>query len=615
MSTARFPFRPRIKHVARHLALAATLGFAAASAQAFDLTVLHINDHHSHLKANKLDLTLAGKKTRVMAGGMPSVKSVINQLASQSENVLKLHAGDAITGDLYYTLFKGEADAALMNTICFDAFALGNHEFDDGDTGLVGFLDHLKKGECATPVLAANVVPEVGVSPLAKTSATDYFRPSVVLIRGGERIGIVGIDIVNKTVNSSNPDPTTKFLPELETAQKEIDKLRADGVNKIIALTHIQYQNDLKMAAKLSGVDIIVGGDSHSLLGSGFKTVGLSPEGEYPSVVKNTDGDQVCVVQAWEYSNIVGELKVSFDSDGRVTSCGGTPHLLLADSFKRRNADRKRVELEGDIRAAVIAEVQANPLLRMASADADAATLLAGYSERVDVLKKIKLGTAAETLCLERIPGQGRSKACDKAATMARGADITNIVAKGFLRMAKAADIAIQNGGGVRVDILEGDVSIGDAYTLMPFANTLVELSMTGAEVKAVLEDAFDYAISEGGSTGAYPYASGLRFDVDRSRPKGERFSKLEVNARLQGSWAAMDMNQTYAVVTNSYIARGKDGYATFKTVSDRGDTVDTYLDYAQSFADYVRAVGEVTKLPVEEYSTQSYTNESGVKQ
>ena len=188
------------------------------------------------------------------------------------------------------------------------------------------------------------------------------------------------------------------------------------------------------------------------------------------------------------------------------------PHLLLADSFKK-NADRKRVELEGAARAAVTAEAKQARFV-VVKDDADAAQLLAGYAGKVDALKKDVIGQSAALLCLERIPGQGKSKACDKAATASNGSDITNIVAKGFLNMAKASDIAIQNGGGVRVDVLEGPVTIGTAYTLMPFANTLVELSMSGAEVKQVLEDAFDYAMSEGGSTGA-PYAAGLRWSVD----------------------------------------------------------------------------------------------------
>lgn len=99
----------------------------------------------------------------------------INQRAGELDNVLKLHAGDAITGTLYFTSFGGKADAELMNLACFDAFALGNHEFDRGDSGLKLFLDDLSNDSCNTPVLAANVKPAVG-TPLAPTAVDDSER-------------------------------------------------------------------------------------------------------------------------------------------------------------------------------------------------------------------------------------------------------------------------------------------------------------------------------------------------------------------------------------------------------------------------------------------------------
>ena len=126
----------------RHCSAIATL-FAALSmgvAQAGELKIVHINDHHSHLKPDgRLNLNLGGKSTRVKSGGMPSVVAKIKDLQNNYHNLLKLHAGDAVSGSLFFTLFKGEADAALMNEICFDAFALGNHEFNEGDAGLANF--------------------------------------------------------------------------------------------------------------------------------------------------------------------------------------------------------------------------------------------------------------------------------------------------------------------------------------------------------------------------------------------------------------------------------------------------------------------------------------------
>lgn len=128
-------------------------------AQPLTLNIAHVNDHHSHLDGFAADLTLDGKPTEIEMGGFPRLTTLFAEAEAEYDNLLKLHAGDAITGTLHYTFYEGEADADLMNTVCFDAFALGNHEFDGGDDGLKVFLDHLNNGACATPVLAANVKP------------------------------------------------------------------------------------------------------------------------------------------------------------------------------------------------------------------------------------------------------------------------------------------------------------------------------------------------------------------------------------------------------------------------------------------------------------------------
>lgn len=580
------------------------------AASELTLKILHINDHHSHLRGNSGDIEIAGASTDVEMGGFAKVVQKMNDLQAGASNVLKLHAGDAITGDLYYTLFKGEADASMMNQVCFDAFALGNHEFDDGDAGLKAFLDHLNSGACKTDVLAANVIPEVGVSPLAQSSATDYFKPYTIKTFGDQKVGIIGIDIASKTKNSSSPDATTQFLDETSTAQRYVDELSAIGIDNIILMTHYQYKNDLKLAQSLTGVDLIVGGDSHTLLGDQFTALGLNSAGPYPTQLTNKSGEPVCIVQAWEYSNVVGELDITLQN-GKVKSCSGTPHLLLADTFERDDT-----ELAGTERQAVLDAIATNDVLSVVMDDPTAANVLAGYSDQVDSLKQAVIGSSTDDLCLERIPGQGKSALCDAAATQSNGSDISNIVAKAFRTMSLTSDIAIQNGGGVRVDIPQGDITVGDAYTLLPFANTLVELTMTGAQIKAVLEDAFDYAISPDGSTGAYPYAAGLRWDVDRSQTKGMRFSNLEVMRKGTSTWSALDLSASYKVVTNSYIAGGRDGYLTFGVTSaEEGKVVDTFLDYAQSFVDYVEAEGSISKLPLSEYSTQKYYDENGMLQ
>ena len=604
-------FRHKMGKMLRQSGLIATLfaGLSMGVAQAGELKIVHINDHHSHLKPDgRLSLNLGGKTTRVKSGGMPSVVAKIKELQNKSHNVLKLHAGDAVSGSLFFTLFKGEADAALMNEVCFDAFALGNHEFNEGDAGLAKFLDFLKSDKCNTPVLAANIKPEVGVSALTPNSETDYFQPYTVMQIDGMKIGIVGIDIVRKTKLSSSPDETTIFLDEAETAQRMVDELKQTGIDHIILLTHYGYQNELELATKIDGVDVIIGGDSHTLLGD-FDALGLNASGPYPTVVRGVGGNIVCVATAWQYSQIVGELDISFNDKGEVQSCRGVPHVMLADSFKRKNADGDRVEVEGAARDAIYAQIEADPKLSIVKEDADAAALLASFNVKVEEMRSVKVGEVTENLCLSRIPGDKRSKICSPEDTARNGSDISMLVAHAFREMAKASDIAIQNGGGVRTDIAKGTLTMGDAYKLLPFANTLVEMDMTGAEIKTVLEEALDYALQPDGSTGAYPYAAGLRWHIEVTAPLGQRLSQMEFKGRNDETWAPLDMDKTYRLVTNNYIAAGRDGYLTFKTVKNDGRYTDTYLDYAQSFVDYVQERGSVGKLPSSEYSTQALVN------
>src|SRR5690606_21871905 len=379
-----------------------------AASRPMELTILHINDHHSNLDAKSRTLQLknaAGAATAASAdaGGFPRVTAAIEELAGQSANVLKLHAGDAMTGTLYFNRAgePGEADAALMNTVCFDAMTLGNHEFDKGDSGLHRFIELLHAGACQTPLLSANV--SFGAdSPLNPSRAPGMVQPSVVLQRDGQPIGLVGLTIANKTQQSSSPDPGTLFSDETAAAQQQIDALRARGVNKIIVMSHIGYDYDRQAIPRLSGVDVVVGGDSHTLLGpDAMMDYGVgSPAGAYPTVLQDKDGKRVCLVQAWEYSQVVGELKVSFDANGDVTACAGTPHVLMGGALSVAGAP----PAAGDA-AAILADVQASGFLRVQEPDAQAAAVLQPFKAKVDAFSASVVASVPQELCSRRVPG------------------------------------------------------------------------------------------------------------------------------------------------------------------------------------------------------------------
>ncbi|MEJ5897991.1 5'-nucleotidase C-terminal domain-containing protein [Aquabacterium sp. G14] len=578
-----------------------------------DVTVAHVNDTHSQL-APFADTTLKidGVDTQVELGGFARLTSAFHSYANRSD-VIKLHAGDAITGTLYYTLFKGQADADLMNTVCFDAMTLGNHEFDDGDAGLKVFLDHLRAGSCQTPIVAANVTPQVG-TPLASQRSNDYIQPYTLRTIQGVRVAVIGLTIQGKTTQSSRPLATTVFENEATAAQRTIDTLKAQGVRHFVVLSHMGYEADKALATQLTDVDAIVGGDSHSLLGD-FQAFGLSSSGAYPTQVTNKDGKPVCVAQAWEYAKAIGELRLRFNDKGEISACSGQASLLVGANFKRGGS-----AVDETTQAAILSSLQRSPAVRVINPDTAASTLLKTYADQVAVKKAETIGTASQALCLVRVPGTTRSAGvagCESSAQFARGSDITQIVAEAFLAGSLAADVAVQNAGGVRIAVAAGTLSMDTAFTLLPFTNVLVEMKVTGQQLKDVLEDAASGHLDGGLSDGGHPYAAGLRWDLDMSQAKGARFSNLEVRDRQTGTWSNLSLVKVYTVATNDFIASGKDGYTSFGPIYASGNYVNNYLLYTQTFVDYVQAqtaLGQSISRPARgDYAHKTVITKAGV--
>lgn len=591
------------------LAAAAALMLAACAAppprEGLSLAIAHLNDHHAHLAPHAgVVLRLDGTPTRVELGGMARLATLFRAEAQATPNLLRLHAGDALTGTLYHTLYRGEADARLLQTLCLDAFALGNHEFDDGDAVLRGFLDRLREGGgCAggppVPALAANVEPAPG-TPLAPDAGGPVLRPHVVKVIDGVPVGIVGIVVSGKTANASRPLPSTRFLDEVTTAQRSIDALRAQGVRHIVLLTHQGLAADRAMAAALTGVDVIIGGDSHTLMGD-FDAVGLRAAAPYPVQARNRDGEPVCIGHAWEYAKVYARMDVRFDAQGRVARCGGQASLVIGDDLRRDGADGRPAPVDAATREALRAWVAATPAVRMVAPDPEATRRLSGYAARIDAEKARPVGTAAQALCLVRVPGEttprsGGVPGCEEAGRLARGSDVAQVVAEAFLAASRRADVALQNAGGVRTPVPAGPVTMGTAFGVLPFTNLLVEMELTGAELLAVLEDGVANHLDARQSDGSHPYAAGLRWDLDLRQPRGSRFSGVEVRDRADGAWRALEPTRRYRLVTNDFIAAGKDGYATLGRLAAEGRAEPTYLLYTQTFADHLAAAGTVRR-------------------
>jgi 5'-nucleotidase / UDP-sugar diphosphatase len=287
----------------------------------YTLHVVHINDLHSRIEQiNAFDSTCSAEDAaeNKCFGGVARVATKIRELRdgikAEGGNVIVLDAGDQFQGSLFYTTYKGEAEAEFMMKIGFDAMAVGNHEFDDGPEGLGSFLDKV-----TFPVISGNT--DVSQSNVLK----DRVKNHVVLEVGGEKIGIISA-LATDTVDTSSPGPTITFQDEIESLKADVAALEAEGVTKIIALNHVGLPKDVEIAAAVPGIDAVVGGHSHTFLSASDP----KRAGAYPTWVTRGEGDLVPVVQAYAYSKYVGHVVLTFDDAGKLKFAEGDTILLDA---------------------------------------------------------------------------------------------------------------------------------------------------------------------------------------------------------------------------------------------------------------------------------------------
>ena len=539
-------------------ALSTLLMILPLSGGDLNLTIMHLNDTHAHLEPVSLTLTIDGKTpTTVHTGGVARIKHAVDTIRATHPHTLLLHAGDVFQGTLYFTQTLGMADLAFMHLIGFDAMAVGNHEFDMGDPVLADFADAAR-----FPLLAANItIPKA--HPLYGRIA-----PYTIVTVGGERVGIIGLD-TDATPAISSPGTALGFTDPFTAATIAVRALEAKGVDKIILLTHLGYRRDLEIAAGLTGVDVIVGGHSHTLLGD-VGSLGLVSEGEYPTVIQDKEGHRVCIVQAWQWYALLGVLDVRLDSDGHITQCRGFPRFVVTDDFQEAGNP-----VDAGRKDRLLSLIRSNPYIDVVKEDPQAMTMLASYSAGLNAFRTTVIGKADTTLRHIRALENGGSQVAPH---------VTAAFFEKASRSGLSPDIVITNAGGIRADIRQGDITIEDIYELLPFNNTLVALKMTGTQVKTVLEEALSMVFDHH-STGAFPCASHLRFTLVKGRETGQRVTALEIQ-RPDGTWAKIKEDTVYTIITNSYVAAGKDGYTTFKTVNDR---YDTGFGYAEAFMEYVK--------------------------
>lgn len=270
------------------------------------LRILHTNDHHSSLEPRLVD----GQERGGIARRKTLVDALRGESAARAEPTLLLDAGDVFQGSPYFERYRGQADLAFYNALAYDAMTIGNHEFDLGDQALADFIAGAR-----FPVLSANVTA-VAPSPLA-----GRILPWTILERDGRRIGVFGLTTIERPWLSAS-GPGVSFGDPLAAARRSVRELEAQGVSVIIALSHLGTTEDLLLLQQVPGIDIMIGGHSHTSRGEPRTTA------PYPALITLSDGSRAAYGIAWAYGIMLGDLVVTLDPQGNVLQAGGQLHLL-----------------------------------------------------------------------------------------------------------------------------------------------------------------------------------------------------------------------------------------------------------------------------------------------
>jgi len=465
-----------------------TVGIDEHSADGdYALTILHTNDNHSHL-----DVDYKGRY------GAAKVSYTAQKMRGVYDNILLLNAGDAVMGTVFYTIFEGTADSDIMNMMKYDAMTLGNHEFDKGIDGLSKFFAGLE-----VPVVSTNVnydmEPEIG----------SVIHKYIIRNIGGKLVGILGATIPETTV-ISNPGDTLIFSDVIESIQPVINDLEKQDVDIIILLSHNGYLNDQEIAAGIDGVDVIVGGHSHTEL----------LDDNYPTVVQSLSDEPVLIVQANEYNKYLGNLTVTFDDDGVASSWWGAPVKMTA----------------------------------AVPQDSEIAEYIAEKNEELKPFTGAILGVVGTELIRSRT----------------EESNIGNLITDAMLASVKdqGVQIALTNGGGIRADVGVGEISMQKLMEVLPFGNLVATFEIKGSDLWQV----FDHGVNrvEEGS-GRFLSMSGAKIVWDPSKEpfdyatqSGGRITEVLVSDGM-GGWDPLDPDAIYKVAANNYIRGGGDDFQVLK--------------------------------------------------
>lgn len=556
----------------------------------FELSIVHLNDSHSQVEPKKVTVNFENQNYTLLLGGYSRLKQEIDHLLKDEKNALLLHAGDMLQGSLYFSKFQGEVEADVFSLLPFDAMTIGNHEFDRGNLPLVTFLKKIN-----FPIIVSNLDKDNNhhlrkIIQLKKYIIKDF---------GDEKIGVIGVTLESMD-KISTPDTDTVFKSEINSIKKTIKKLQALKVNKIVILSHLGLTRDIEIAKIVPNIDVIIGGHSHSLIGD-FSALHIGaditslPNDEsysYPIIITNKNNQKVCIAQSGSNTMALGKMNISFDQNGNILNCTGANHLIASPTIYGKNNDQK-LAFSTEESLALQNKIKTVSTIDFVDEDQQVAKLIdEKYRPVIDQLNAQVIAHTNKQLKHIRI----------------LESEIAPLVAESFYWKLKSlnyqVDVVIQNAGGIRTNIEEGDITLGFINgTLLPFGNKLTIFKLKGKDLIETLEFVINSSTNNGEpliSTGSFPYLYNLKLDYHAQLPKGNRIKNAMIKIKKQ--WLKINLNKIYNIATNDYMALGKDGYQGLlkrKNLKNFGDWVNTGLSDNEVFIEWLQSK-KIINPPIE---------------
>lgn len=527
----------------------------------YPLKLAHINDTHSHFESSSVRFSYGeeGKSYDIYShsGGYARINYQVNNARTQAQTAnqafLFLHAGDSFQGSLYFNQFKGAANAHLLNLLKPDAMVIGNHEVDAGSEPILAFLNSIE-----FPLLAGNMdlSQELSTKKGAIKGHKNLYEYQhqlgiakvVIKPLQDKQLAIIGITL-DQMAEIARPDPDTHFVNAIETVRKTVQHLKSQGIDHILVLSHLGFDQDKVLADQVDGISLIVGGHTHTLQGD-FNEFGLSAT-PYGVSVNNTP-----ILHAGKHAETVGLADIEFNAWGQVTSLTGHNYFMLDSQFI--------IESKHDVTQHMYDKVhehlKQHPGILWDNEDTTITKVInTRYKPAIAALEQQVLGFVPRNLVHTRLP----SKA------LPHGSEIAPWVCKSIYHESKRqltrVDFALHNAGGVRQSLNKGEVTL--AYVvgrLLPFDLPLVHYEIQGLHLFAAIESAINSATNNsvtGTGAGSFPYTYGLKYCYDGRKPLGERILSLDVLDKDGTSWTSVVKQASYFGVSSAYTVSGKEGY------------------------------------------------------